>query len=71
MHTQKLIEQVAGSIKDGMTAEEAAEINKTTGFTFDHDQDGNSWQRTEGATLTEAQLQQAIDLANDPTFGWE
>jgi hypothetical protein len=69
MNTQEVIEQIATAIYNGMTAEEARKINSGDGFTIDHDgNDGGGFSRTENVTVSDANLEAAIKMAESGEF---
>lgn len=72
MKAQTVIENVAASIAEGIiSGDDARRINAGDGFTVDHSPNGQSFVRTEGLQLSDAQLAQAIALAADPLFGYD
>jgi hypothetical protein len=72
MNTQHAIECIAAAIVEGMTADEARTINAADGFTVDHGaDDSGSFIRTKGVTVSAADMEKAIQMAQTGDFPWE
>ena len=63
---KQLVEMVAARLYSGdWDMDDVRSINERDGFTFEHNQNGQNWQRTEGAHMSEAEMVKAAKLAAD------